>query len=522
MQIKEAVSANYTNVFKDHSESDQRAQIKSIQYLLGLANQTGVDIGDWDLFETFGNGDGKIYVMKSALNERFFKKVDTLPKKEETPEELTKVQPELVAYLANHAEKIKREKIAGIERNKQYSIQNAQNYYSNYESYMRNARAYQVEIETLGEKPAPDSTVPAEIAKVIKAGFWQLEAFALTDKKLTFKTKKDVFASHTNKSAGVDVTVNFGLFQCDIYIETAALRVLPVGNNINVNGYYHPHISDSYVCWGNAKDMVNRDLPKMKLSSVLEALAIILTQYNAASPYISIEQFAAKQREGKRSGASDPLIEEEEEMLYCNDCDEHYSDGERCACRTCDQCGEEYNASDTHVCDSMGDEISGHVSTRVNDENDPLHLMRVFTADRNDGTPLNAFRYDAYGAGDFYRTTSRALERRFRTWNDRGRLTQEIRDFVEQAQAYFNCLKDNGNRREIYANQLAAGAAAVASVRATQTARSVAEVNRLVAMATNVGNWELAIDEVTRPRRRARINPDGSPRLYADSEGSSF
>lgn len=75
----------------------------------------------------------------------------------------------------------------------------------------------------------------------------------------------------------------------------AYIRVLPYKNNTNYQRYYHPHVSDSHVCWGNIQEMVDNNLlydnnykflgnPVLAFTGLRE----LLKTYNAASPYVSL------------------------------------------------------------------------------------------------------------------------------------------------------------------------------------------------------------------------------------------
>jgi hypothetical protein len=79
------------------------------------------------------------------------------------------------------------------------------------------------------------------------------------------------------------------------------IKVLPFKDNVECNGYYHPHVSDGGVCWGNIQDMVAENLSfnssyqfRASPMKAFIGLAQLLKSYNASSPYQNLMNFRLK------------------------------------------------------------------------------------------------------------------------------------------------------------------------------------------------------------------------------------
>lgn len=93
----------------------------------------------------------------------------------------------------------------------------------------------------------------------------------------------------------VDRKFSLGEFEVVFSMTSPEIYVQPIGNNVNVEDYYHPHVSSSYrVCWGNAHSALTEWAETYNPQPALRALELLLVTYNADSPYRSLDNFIAK------------------------------------------------------------------------------------------------------------------------------------------------------------------------------------------------------------------------------------
>lgn len=111
----------------------------------------------------------------------------------------------------------------------------------------------------------------------------------IKDNKLFYITKQPLIIKNINKSAGIHEEVNLGYF-CMV-IEETYLRVYAVKDNISARGYFHPHISNTQVCLGNALDIVTTALIDRDYERLCCVMWDLLSVYNPESPYMRLEYF---------------------------------------------------------------------------------------------------------------------------------------------------------------------------------------------------------------------------------------
>lgn len=349
MKISDVVASGYKNVFEGQPEADKTHQVKAIQYLLTLAANMKVNIGEWDLFEVFGSGDGKIFQKKQSLNERFFLEVATLPQTKELPAKVVEIAPELMVNLSKAIESHKRTQIESFERDRDSYVQAASDRYSQATAKLKQAAQCNKCIHAL-EGTSED--LLTELTTIVQKGFWHLHGFTTITNMLEFHTVGDCHQSLVNSAAGVDINVNFGRFKALVNVQESTVYVYPLERNLEVSGYIHPHISaGSTVCWGNAADMVSKALPKLHLACVMEALSVILTHYNEESPYCMIQKFYFQQN-GTKPTQSELTVTG---MWYCAACGMTIENGNDCDCPTCRVCDERYQEDNGRECDCCYD-----------------------------------------------------------------------------------------------------------------------------------------------------------------------
>lgn len=95
-----------------------------------------------------------------------------------------------------------------------------------------------------------------------------------------------------NPQAKIDKNVPMGEYRVLWYVREGRIRVDGSDNTMEINDYIHPHVSsDGSVCWGNASQVYAESMRDMNPKNALEALRVILQNYNADSPYQGIEKW---------------------------------------------------------------------------------------------------------------------------------------------------------------------------------------------------------------------------------------
>ena len=168
---------------------------------------------------------------------------------------------------------------------------------SDMSSYLAKAQSLFTAIESLENKPAPN--LAEQIDRVNAAGFYTFDLTAserLDPNYLCFFTK-EIFLSHKNPASKLDIKpFSFGSFKVLINPLLGRVNVYKKSDNIKLpnDSYFHPHVNGSgVVCWGNAAKEIADSFARYDLEMVLRILSVILTSYNEASPYKSLQEFHA-------------------------------------------------------------------------------------------------------------------------------------------------------------------------------------------------------------------------------------
>lgn len=123
---------------------------------------------------------------------------------------------------------------------------------------------------------------------------------------LMFVTPR-IFCKFYNEKAGVDMTVDMGSYAVKYSPQKGRLQVIQHDDNLEHDGYFHPHVSGGNVCWGNAAEAYAEAMRNYTPSKIIPALRTILTHYNDGSPYTAIHNFAV---------VRDPNMFKDKEKVY--------------------------------------------------------------------------------------------------------------------------------------------------------------------------------------------------------------
>ena len=229
----------------------------------------------------------------NLINKLFFEKLESW--KKETPV-LTDVEKQSGRLCMNLDFK-KTTHYSDLVNDYKSSIDSLHGLSSDLASYMTKAQSLFTAIESLENKPAPN--LAEQIDRVNAAGFYTFDLTAserLDPNYLCFFTK-EIFLSHKNPASKLDIKpFSFGSFKVLINPLLGRVHVYKKSDNIKLpsDNYFHPHVNGSgVVCWGNAAKEVTDSFARYDIEMVLRILSVILTSYNEASPYKSLQEFHA-------------------------------------------------------------------------------------------------------------------------------------------------------------------------------------------------------------------------------------
>jgi len=111
------------------------------------------------------------------------------------------------------------------------------------------------------------------------------------------------------------------------FLKIIALDAHPAACNDAVT---HPHVSDEYLCAGDAVASIQTALTNGRICDVFTLVRSVLETYNPLSPYVSLNEWHGI------SCYECGYIASEEESFYCEECDRVFCDECTSYCRCCD------------------------------------------------------------------------------------------------------------------------------------------------------------------------------------------
>ncbi len=132
-----------------------------------------------------------------------------------------------------------------------------------------------------------------ELKRILAGGLYEyLRPGAMGGGIFWLKSTNDVVIHHKDAAKGMDMRINFGKLHVRVDLNgTLGVEFPDIPDSKRTDGYAHPHVSGTTVCWGNAQPTYNKFAQEGKLGDALNALWLIVTNYNDQSPYTGIEKF---------------------------------------------------------------------------------------------------------------------------------------------------------------------------------------------------------------------------------------
>ena len=276
----------------DRMAEEKAAQhVKTVKYIEGLARTASIDISSWDAKAVFGTGSGnELECDTGKINKLFFEELERIaamptPVEQAPRTILTEAQ---LAAIAAIDTRLLQGQVVHFTSTRDQRLSEAAEYYRNYETRLKQAADADVARRRLaGER----SSFSDQIRAIDDGGFWEFVGMEGTS-SFKFKTRNNINLEYKNAAIGADIRVNMGKFQAAFNYSDSRIRVMPAENNINVGGYYHPHINSSgEICWGTAQAQASNELSKGLIVNPFLLLAAVLTGYNSGSPYVNLQSF---------------------------------------------------------------------------------------------------------------------------------------------------------------------------------------------------------------------------------------
>ena len=280
MNISTIEANRYEHFNKIEDLRKRNAQINAVKYIKTLASMSNTNIMHWDILALFDKGDA-LLTERSSINKVFFSYRENAPA---NPTSVTEDKyAKLLRLTTNRARYSCNDLLERAVSKKREAIRYYDDYYLRYlkeaNGYMRRYQAMQGYTPNYAE----------EIEKLCSDGFYQLHE--VTDDSIVFHTVNDIILVHIDARHGVKRSVNLGMFSIGYNLLNSRVRVVGIANNINANGYCHPHVSSNNICFGELQPEAHDYIASGNLTQTMLIVQKALSTYNDDSPYRSLLQF---------------------------------------------------------------------------------------------------------------------------------------------------------------------------------------------------------------------------------------
>jgi hypothetical protein len=318
------MNMNLTECYSKYELPNHR---KTLNYLADLANTVGVDLSEWDIVSTFGDGDALVG-SPTELNKRFFEKMKTqaLVKKDMT---LTEEQLKTLSRFEAGA-------IKALQSDVDQEINSAINSIRGWAQ--RQEEAQLTLKRSFEKKRSLTFSIIDQINEINSQGFFSFFLVDDYNKAVIFNSKPVVLSYKRND--GVEFRVPMGTFRLHIYPTNARVALYKDTNNVIYDAHYHPFVAyHGRICWGTGSEIASRLIAEGKYSQIANLLASLLTTYPGTTPYVALETFYIY---GKNSMGEQPWRTNKEIKTT-------FPDQARLNRNECSDCGQEY-CGDEHEC----------------------------------------------------------------------------------------------------------------------------------------------------------------------------
>ena len=236
---------------------------------------------------------------KNTMNKEFFEYVKA------TPVEVQTLPDSAITSLDSIITPRTSPEYLQAQANKDRSIREAIDYSRRMDE--RLAMAVQEEERMMQIEQRTSVPLSAKINDVLKAGWYELDvadmkAQGTTVQRVTFITPP-ITITHFNSKAAIEMRVPMGSYKVHWFPRQAQIKVSPHIGHIAVDGYLHPHVTgEGGICWGNARDVHAKGMSNFDPKPSLDALQVILQNYNPDSPYVRLDRWEVLRMRDKYAG----------------------------------------------------------------------------------------------------------------------------------------------------------------------------------------------------------------------------
>lgn len=277
---------------------------------------------------------------RSELTQLFFGHIDK--KREADLKNIALPNPDIQKALAELSKRRKGQSLEALRRRvSEYLAEHDALVGSAYD-YLSRARKTREEIDMIEGGDLSQKMVD-DLIKALQETNWNFHKYNGRN-VIEFVNRADVMLRYIEPKAGIRYELNCGKYKISVNLDTMqemmAGHMGTVTNDIVRN--IHPHIAETgRVCWGNAEQTIRDAKLRGDLATVLRVTDSLLQNYNEASPYVRIPEFATAirirdERERSKHGqkakaktAADGDVYEDQEIFDDEpDFEDDYEEGE--------------------------------------------------------------------------------------------------------------------------------------------------------------------------------------------------
>lgn len=293
--------ANNFNEFNSLSATRKNNQIQKINHIDRIARSLEIDINTVDLKKIFPtNDDGSISASPREI-QRILGNFDLTTYNEELAIELDNFEltSRQIGAINRAASTMRNNANSQVTQEREQLLRQIRNNRQDIERY--STRALEIRRQIENTQFTFGSEYIEHIKRIVQTGNWTLDTIG--GREITFITRNDIINTFTNPRAEINLRVNLGKFKLKIAYESLNTNLQPFENNINTNGYTHPHFSaGGEACLGNMSEIFDDASSTGDLFTIIDTLHKLLVNYNDANPFISLARFAVESRQIQPNG----------------------------------------------------------------------------------------------------------------------------------------------------------------------------------------------------------------------------
>lgn len=243
---------------------------------------------------------------KNAMNREFFAYVAATPVEAQVLTDVAITSLDAIITPRTSPEYL------NAERQKADFIKQAQQYMRHVDERLEQAVRQEEKMMQIEQRTS--IKISDKINEILKAGWYELDVDDLVSQgssiqRVTFITPPITIA-HYNAKAGIEMKVPMGSYKVTWFPRQGQVRAVGHVGHITVEGYQHPHItSEGGICWGNAVDVHSNGMSNFDPKPSLEALQVILQNYNPASPYVRLDAWQVRREADKYIGMPTKFVQ---------------------------------------------------------------------------------------------------------------------------------------------------------------------------------------------------------------------